>query len=227
MGMTCVIEKTFEKLLDSYNDNGNDKRKKEKLKFPPYRGLTIRVSEQEARLCFAWIIEKETDYRYSVETPTQKTYQPSGKSGLSARSDMSIWSRDGIRKLCNIEFKAHNARKESIDKDIEKLVREEIAGIWFHVFRNADEKTFPTFTKKLEDSLIKYDKYREKDIIFAICVLEQKVGMYGTLSPDKESPEEIKDFFEEASGLIKADLKKETTHWKEDRVWKICHYLES
>lgn len=217
MAMTYVIKAAFKKLIDSYLGSCNDNGKKEKLKFPPYRDLTIRVSEQEARLCFAWIIEKETDYRYSVETPTQKTYQLSGKSGLSARSDMSIWSRDGIEKLCNIEFKAHNARKESIDKDIEKLVREEIAGIWFQVFRNADEKTFPTFTKKLEDSLIKYAKFRQKNIIFAICVLDQKVGMYGTLPPDKESPEKIKDFFEEASGLIMADQENKTASWEKYR----------
>lgn len=230
MEITYVIEETFKKLLNSYNG-------KEKLIFPRKRDSTIRVSEQEARFCFASIIEEETDYRYSTETPTNKKYlrkknddqdsietptedenSQNGTGGRSAQSDMSIWRNNDTKKLCNklynIEFKAHNARKESIDKDIEKLVKEGIEGIWFHVFRDADKATFPALAKKFEDSLIKYDKDRKKDIIFAICVLDQKIGICGKLLSGMKSRDEIVAFFEEAPSLMKADQENKTTHWK-------------
>jgi len=206
MGITDVIVVTFEKLLNSYNG-------KEKLIFPNYRDSSIRVSEQEARFCFASIIEKETSYRYSIETPTQETYSQTGTHELSAQSDMSLWSSDGNKKLYNIEFKAHNATKESIKKDIQKLVKEGIEGVWFHVLRNADKATFPALAKKFEESLIEYTQYRNKDIIFAICVLDKKVGICGKLSSEMKSNDEIIAFFNDASNLIKEGQINQIAKW--------------
>jgi len=206
MVMTDVIVATFEKLLNSYSG-------KEKLIFPNYRDSRIRVSEQEARFCFASIIENNTDCRYSIETPTQKTYLLTGSYGLSAQSDMSIWSSDGTEKLYNIEFKAHNATKESIKKDIQKLVKEEIEGVWFHVLRNTDSGTLPALAEKFENSLIEYTQYRNKDIIFAICVLDKKVGICGKLSSEMKSQDEIIAFFNDASNLIKEGQINQVDQW--------------
>lgn len=111
------------------------------LLFPKCRSKkkeSLRVSEQEARFAFVESLHS-TDFLYSVETPTSKLYQFTGKTRLSAQSDLAIHDQTG-RRICNVEFKAkgisHSARQhDHIYKDFQKLLREPVRGLWFHFFR--------------------------------------------------------------------------------------------
>jgi hypothetical protein len=84
-------------------------------------------------------------YFFSVETPTVETYQQKGKTPMSARVDLTLF--DSERKpVANIELKAHNCRVEDIRKDLEKLLRERTAGMWFYTLYRANGKTLVTLT---------------------------------------------------------------------------------
>lgn len=74
-----------------------------RLVFPQYRDKGWRVSEQEARFAFVEALA-QGPLRYSVEAPTRKLYSFSGKSLLSARTDLRLHSENKIG-ICNVEFK--------------------------------------------------------------------------------------------------------------------------
>ncbi|PKP58241.1 hypothetical protein CVT91_08920 [Candidatus Atribacteria bacterium HGW-Atribacteria-1] len=93
-----------------------------RLIFPVKRiNNKIRISEQEAKILYCTILN-EINYFYSIETPTNKAYQQTGNTPLSALSDLSIYRyiNNGFEKLANVELKAHNPATKNISKDIEK-----------------------------------------------------------------------------------------------------------
>ena len=200
MPIIDIIEATFKDLINAYRNTETNT----KLKFPCYRdsGNKIRVSEQELRFCFASVIEKGPDYRYSVETPTLTKYSFSGTKEMSAQTDLSIWSIDGTKKLFNVEFKAHNAPVKSIDKDIKKLIMEELEGVWFHLLKNNRSNTFTRLADKFKNALRNYNQYRNKDVIFAICILEKNIGIIGKLFSSITKEDDINTFFDDGSKLI-------------------------
>jgi hypothetical protein len=147
--------------------------------FPEKKGKP-RVSEQEARFAFVSILEKEK-ILYSVETPTVEKYNFSGETGSkrSASTDLTIFD-ENINKMMNIEFKSHGISMKSktqhkIEKDIEKLLREDVDGLWFHVFERVDTKTIgkllSVFAKKIKYISSQKKDIKEKTICFHICVL--------------------------------------------------------
>ena len=103
-----------------------------RLIFPELRGGNIRISEQEARLLWCTMLQ-DTSYYYSVEAPTTETYVQTGTKPQGARTDVALYRscETGLKRVANIEFKAHNATQGQIRKDLEKLLREEITGNWF------------------------------------------------------------------------------------------------
>jgi hypothetical protein len=112
-----------------------------KLLFPVYRGGGLRVSEQEARFAFVEALATGP-LTYSVETPTSKMYQFTGKSPLSAQTDLAIHDEAGAR-ICNVEFKAKGVSPSAekhfpIYKDLQKLMREPLWGLWFHLLERVD-----------------------------------------------------------------------------------------
>lgn len=76
----------------------------------------------------------------------------------------------------NIEFKAHNPAQEQIRKDIEKLIRERIAGMWFHVLKNVDSRTIPVLFEKIKESFLQCEHFLGDtglSFIFCFCVFEK------------------------------------------------------
>jgi hypothetical protein len=163
-------------LWDVSNVNSIPKGLSPRLIFPQKRDEKIRVSEQEARILYCGILNN-LNYFYSIETPTTDTYQQTGMQPVSASSDLSLYreKNNHFDKVMNIEFKAHNPEPEDIRKDIEKLIRERIAGNWFHVLKNADSGTLPALFGKMRDSLLACEHFLNSPIyfIFCFCVLEK------------------------------------------------------
>ncbi len=142
--------------------------------FPDLRTGATRVSEQEARHVFCTLLQ-DTSYYYALEAPTVETYIQTGSTPLSARTDLALYELhpDGLKRIANIEFKAHNASKDQIKKDIEKLVRENLVGNWFHLLSSSNSKTLPSLFKKFMNAFAECIKYatHDIDIVFCFCVL--------------------------------------------------------
>lgn len=112
----------------------NDQDEKDKGK----AGNT-RISEQELRFVFVEQLyaycKENWNILYSVETPTDKKYIFSSKdktdktvpqqkdSGRSASTDLTIHNLEG-KRICQIEFKAHNPDLSCYLKDFLKLNKE-------------------------------------------------------------------------------------------------------
>jgi hypothetical protein len=158
------------------------------LLFPKYfhRNLSLRISEQEARFAFSEVLNKEGLY-YSVETPTEKEYQLSGKKKLSALTDLAVYSNK-FDRLFNVEFKSKGASPDakshfSIGKDIQKLLREEVNGLWFHLLKAVDNSTLLNLMRVFADKITSVsNNYRpdisRKTICFHICVLEHGFSIH-------------------------------------------------
>ena len=214
MPIVDLIKETCEDLIHLHQKNPTHT----KLLFPRYRKGEARISEQEARFCFAAVAERGTEYRYSVETPTLETYSfTDGGGRISAQTDLTLWDLDGKNKEFNIEFKAKNPGDKSIDKDIEKLLKEKIDGVWFHLFENADSGTFPRLGEKFESAVTKHYNALlvkhpglKKEILFAVCSLGNGVGIVGKLS----LPTDINAFFRDGAALLQDPQKGQEGDWK-------------
>lgn len=151
-----------------------------------------RISEQEARILYCSILNN-LNYFYSIETPTEKEYKLTGKIGVSALSDLSVYAyigKDNInnnksdeekiffKKMANVELKAHNPAKVNISKDIEKIITEGIDGNWFHILKNINSGTlhsiFKKFSISIKDNFFKNDRI---SILFCICILEKNFSI--------------------------------------------------
>lgn len=154
------------------------------LILPVIRAGRPRVSEQESRVLFFRALEKHGWY-YSVETPTLQTYVQSGERPLSARLNLTVYSaRNPLARLVNIELRAHNPHEESLRKDLEKLVREEIYGLWFHTVLNTNRGTLPSLFGKFRRALDRLDAHvggKPRQIDFAICCLTDRRLVQATL----------------------------------------------
>ena len=164
------------------------KRKKNK------KGEDIkRISEQEVRTLYCNILNN-LNYFYSIETPTDNAYIQSGKTAVSALSDLSIYTyinkdnknndkddednKNNFEKLANVELKAHNPATKNISKDIEKIIREEKDGNWFHILENINKGTLPSVFDKFIFSLKEHSNKGSKiSILFCICILEKKFSI--------------------------------------------------
>ena len=155
-----------------------------KLIMPVKRDATTRVSEQESKILLCGLLES-SQWHYSIETPTLKTYVQKGKTPQSARCDVSLYeSRDANRRMVNIELKAHNCTEENIRKDLEKLLREGIPGLWFHTLAAADMTTINSLFKKFRDAFLKEKKHLGESsqfIVFAFCILDPANTIIGIL----------------------------------------------
>ena len=107
-------------------------------------------------------------------------YKPIEK-GRSALSDLSIYDNSLENKLVNVEFKAHNPKQESYNKDIEKLIKEGVRGNWFHLLKNTNNGTIKSLNHKFKSALNKvisendFNKDKNLWILFFIVILEGNV----------------------------------------------------
>ena len=164
--------------MNSVKEKDNFKYLAPRLIYPIKRDEMARISEQESKLLYCNILNN-TSYFYSIETPTEKSYQFTGNSELSARTDLTIYQQnEGIfERLVNVEFKAHNQDEKNFIKDIEKLLREGLTGNWFHTLKNIDSRTLPNIFEKMKNSFQKMiasiDNKVDISVVFCYCVFEK------------------------------------------------------
>lgn len=165
---------------------------KEQIMFPykyDNRGKPndVRISEQEARFLFASEIEKDKNFHYAVETPTEKRYRFGKKmdelsmnEGQSASYDLTL--HDKKEGQFNIEFKALNPGEVTIAKDFLKLFTSNFDGLFFHVLKNTDRGTIKNISEKYRQVIEKMKKFRigKGEIYFWIFSLEYSKGKFGT-----------------------------------------------
>lgn len=144
------------------------------LVFPRNRNGSIRVSEQEAKQAFLFKLGTDSLYRFSVETPTCEAH---GTGRRSANVDVSIYAH-GHAIHTHVEFKHGNCALKGIRTSVEKLVREEKPGGWFHTLRAADKRTLPSIASKLAVSLDEICDYLQNSephlCLFAFCIIKSK-----------------------------------------------------
>lgn len=171
-----------------------------RLIFPQKINKDIRISEQESKILYCSILN-DTNYYYSVETPTEETYSFTGKKSISARSDLSIYGyqNGSLVKLANIELKSGSTKKNEIKKDVEKMIRENITGNWFHTIKNADSKTIRSLFDKFKYSFIELEyllkKHENIDIIFCFCIYELRTSLIKRFQYSKDYV--LKDYVNE------------------------------
>ena len=183
---TCI---RADKLLwDAYARTGGsqpDIRDEGHLIFPPYRNKNgTRVSEQEARFAFVNALCRG-QLRYSVEVPTTKCYSFSEGGSRSASTDLQVHGPNEIG-ICNVEFKAKgvspSARdNSSIYKDVQKLLREPIWGLWFHLLKSINRSSIKNFldviVEKIGKTQREFDDVEAPGLTIHICVLQPSFSL--------------------------------------------------
>ena len=165
-----------------------------RLLFPRYRGKKegekgdLRVSEQGARFAFVEALCTAGQFRYSVETPTDKTYQFTGKHEESAQTDLTVYDLETRCRLCNVEFKkggwslkgeeSNKSNVFPIYKDVLKLMREPVWGLWFHLLESTDNSTITNFLGVIREGIgeARGGKHKEdleaEGLTLHVCVLK-------------------------------------------------------
>ncbi len=153
--MNAIISMAFAKISAVYQHNREVSKQNNTFKvsdgsrlvFPCYRrNDRTRVSEQELRFAFVEAFyeycsnpQHSANYYYSIETPTRDLYKgfaagtpkayseennDNPKSYRSANFDLVIYNEYG-KRICLIEFKAHNGDKAQFVKDFTKLTNKQ------------------------------------------------------------------------------------------------------
>ena len=166
-----LAQETSKELIRIYY---NKKVRETLIIFPKKRDKRRRISEQELRFVLTNLHGKfsHPNLFYSAETPTEKKYSFNGKGERSASSDVSFYHAEN--KKLNIEFKAKNPKQQSIDKDIEKLIKEPCLGAWFHILENENTETIETLFKKFRKSFPKFSN-PVYPISFHILILKGRI----------------------------------------------------
>jgi len=167
-----LVSKVATDLISIYSRS--NQKNSHGLIFPRKRDGSLRISEQEAKHLFVHYANSDKRFCYSVETPTTQTYRQKGSTAMSARVDLTLVGQPG-EPCVNIELKAHYCGVENIRKDLEKLVRENTAGVWFHTLETGSQSrlrsllgTFRLAFQPLADYLKKSDT----SYLITICVLD-------------------------------------------------------
>ncbi|HEX7961668.1 MAG TPA: hypothetical protein VF493_17235, partial [Terriglobales bacterium] len=157
-----------------------------RLVLPTYRDGRHRVSEQGARSIAQRLIA-DSDYYFSIETPTDGLYKFSGKGGSQPRSashDMSLYlSAEPSSVVAHVEFKQGHKSGDTgvqvIAKDLEKLVGSARHSLWFHCFAKPTPNEFHMLRKFFVPA---FDRARAKTlpasprVILALCAVVEPVA---------------------------------------------------
>ncbi|MCX8015604.1 MAG: hypothetical protein N2748_06240 [candidate division WOR-3 bacterium] len=141
MEKNCLID-IFKKTSDLLSKNHD---KCNNLIFTQKRNNKTIIREPEARFALTHVLTN-MNINFGIEVPTKKKYKFSGKSDriTSARIDLSIFTKLG---QINIELK--EGPRETVKKDIEKLMREDTTGCAiYHILQNSDTGTLPAILNK-------------------------------------------------------------------------------
>lgn len=204
-----IIDTTFKTIEGIYNYREDVKNLEAgSIIFPKKRDGTFRISEQELRFLFVSILinkikNKELSYDnkpiyYSVETPTVGSYSFKGDKALSGNIDLVIHGGYPLKRICLIEFKAHNVKfkndyeklhrelnhkSDDVDKtNFEKLYDENACGYFVQLLTNSDRGTADNIKNKYEEA----DEYKYKANKFSHICYSLKQGKYlvGEIKPE-------------------------------------------
>lgn len=203
-----------------------------RLVFPLTRGNEVRISEQESKIIYCSVLNN-TNYYYSVETPTLEGFSFSGNKELSARSDISLYTIDNERlsKQVNVELKSGNPEIKSISKDIEKLIREKLLGNWVHTLESVRSNTLSTLFEKFIKSFfggtdnkgiynafnkILIEECISLRILFTFLIIgEKKIAIMKLFElPDVDRESYIKNFFSIDYNNLISNRKEENNEWE-------------
>ena len=171
-----------------------------------------RVSEQEARLAYIeTLIENER--KYAIEAPTAKRYAfKQDATERAAMTDLCVYAR-GQEQECNVEFKSGGAsnnrtsnNNEHIRKDVEKLLREEPWGVWYHLLRECNSATVASLVavlnKKIDEVAAERQDLAARGMSVHICVLESGVSLHWSAKHDSGRAVAKLPEFDKASGGV-------------------------
>lgn len=148
--------------------------KYENLIFTQERDGKQIIREPEATYSIANELSKK-GVTFGLEVPTGKKYKIKGSKPDSANTDLAI---EPTGKQINVEFKCDQPKPEDIEKDILKLLGEDVSGTaFFHILKNYNRGTMPTLLKKFETSFINlknYDDVVTKWFLLFFFVKEKK-----------------------------------------------------
>ncbi len=139
-----------------------------RMLLPTQASGDVRVGEYEPMILYCGLLNG-FNYYYLIENPSE----------MSATSDLNLYEvrNDSFNKVAGVEFKAHNPGKEIIRQDVQKLVRDQITGNWFHILEDIDHDTLEDIFAKLTGSLKTHSDNLGDDpisILFCFCILERK-----------------------------------------------------
>ena len=162
--------------------NSDKDERGSKLVFPKKRDGKRRVSEQEARFLFLLHVEQNSDYFYSLETPTEEEYSFSGSGSRSGNIDVCLYENEERKHL--IEFKALNPKLDALSKDFEKLFRDapSLNNFFVHVLENKIEGDFKNTVASIEEKYrvaisnaqAKYQGIQFSRVKIFLCIIETK-----------------------------------------------------
>lgn len=173
--LESLVGRVADDLISIYSQSSQESN--HGLVFPPKRDGSPRVSEQEPKHLFLLHVQADKRFRYSVETPTTQTYRQKGTSDMSARVDLTLVGQSG-QPCVNIELKAHNCGIENIRKDLEKLIREDTTGVWFHTLERGDRVQVQSLLGAFRMAFVQLSAClgtSKTSYLVSICSLEAKL----------------------------------------------------
>jgi hypothetical protein len=154
---------------------GHERPEAPRLTWPAKRNGAARISEQESKILITQWLESHGN-SYSIETPTQQEYTQSGTTPMSGRIDVTVYgSCSSANRVLNLELKAGTASLEAFRKDFEKLLREEVPGLWFHTLTCATRATWRSIEASMLqafDLVLEHAEVARHSVHFAFCVLD-------------------------------------------------------
>jgi hypothetical protein len=198
MANNIAIETLIEKSLGELSNIGEENNIRQgagsRLIFPKIRKGERRISEQELRFLLARELEKQKEFYYSVETPTEDEYAFTGENLLSARIDLCLHDLKG-KRICLIELKYGNV---DVTNDFLKLLcdSETEQNYFVQIVDNTDSGTVKSIEKKHKEALafIPVAKIKSGVKIFLFVIREKalyeceisKDGILGKFNKSKK-----------------------------------------
>lgn len=106
------------------------------------------IREPEARHVLTMVLSRK-NVNFGLEVPTKKRYKISGGSPDTANIDLVI---EPDEEQINVELKGGQPNINNIQKDFEKLLREQVSGCaFYHVLQNSNRGTLPALLNKYKE----------------------------------------------------------------------------
>jgi hypothetical protein len=139
-------------------------------------------------------LENQTDFYYSVETPTKQRYSFTGKRKISGNIDVCLYEKvdSQYKRVHLIEFKALNPSIRSYEKDFQKLFfdEENLTNYFIQILENADAETIPNIENKYNaalDAVFNGEKQPKSNvIIFLYSITKGELYRYENFAKNKK-----------------------------------------